>query len=309
MSPEMSSSVPHVDGAVTLRHESPELSFELHLQPPDQRLCGLVTALQGFSERAHAPVCRRELPSGQAVLILDLDAGWRVGDAAGGSRFRSFASGLYDGPAFAAHDGRATSIQVDLTPWGVRALLGVPAGDLTNRVVALDEVLGAQGRRLIERLHDAATWEARFAVVQDALVARAVEAPAPRPDVLRAWRRLRETSGALPVEELARELRCSRRHLARRFAEDVGLAPKAFARVLRFSRAAALLRDPEGPPLASIAAATGYADQAHLTREVRALAGLTPGALRASVLPGGGGVDADPAAPVPSVQDRPAVAA
>lgn len=288
----------------TLRHDSPELAYELHLRPPHPALAGLVRGVQGFEERAAAPVMRRELPSGEAVLILDLGAGWEVAGEHAPTHLGSFAGGLSDRPAFAGHDGHAVCMQVDLTPIGVRALLGVPAGELTGRVVELDDVLGADARRLVERLHAAATWAERFALLDAALLARASAAPPARPDVAYAERRLRETAGRLPIEALARELRCSRRHLARRFASDVGLAPKAFARVQRFRRAAALLRDPGGPPLGEIAFACGYADQAHFAREVRELAGVTPTALRAAVLPGGGGVAA-----VPSVQDAGAVAA
>ncbi|HEY8581942.1 MAG TPA: helix-turn-helix transcriptional regulator [Capillimicrobium sp.] len=299
-----------MDGTVTLRHTSGELSYELHLRSPSAPLRGLVTGLQGFAERSAAPVMRRELPSGDAVLILDLDAGWRVAEVGSRApaRMASFVGGISDAPSFAGHDGRAECVQVDLTPAGVRALLGVPAGELANTVVGLDDLLGADGRRLVEALHGAPTWLARFRLLEAALARRALEAPPPRHDVQRAWQRLQATDGALPVEALARELRCSRRHLARRFAEDVGLGPKAFARVLRFRRAAALLRDPGGPPIVDVALRCGYADQAHLTRETRELSGVTPGALRAAALPGGGGVGAT-ADDVPSVQDEPARAA
>lgn len=288
----------------TLRHEAPELAYELHRRAPHPALAGLVRGMAGFWERSAGPVRRRELPSGDAVVILDLDAGWEVAGEHAPVRLGSFASGLSAGPAFAGHDGRATCLQLDLTPAGVRALLGVPAGELAGRAVELDALLGDEARRLVERLADAPTWAARFAELEAALLARAAQAPPPWPDVAYAERRLRETAGRLPVEALARELGCSRRHLARRFARDVGLTPKTFARVQRFRRAAALLREPAGPSLAAIAHACGYVDQAHLTREARALAGVTPSALRAAALPGGGGVAA-----VPSVQDRAVVAA
>jgi AraC-like DNA-binding protein len=296
-----------------LRHRSAEVSYDLVLAPPSPRLRGLIRGMMGFDEWAPGPVRRRELPSGDGVLILDLGEGWLIappGDGPDGAPVHrtSFASGLNDLPAFSEHAGRATSLQVDLTPLGIRALLGVPAGELTGIVVGLDDLLGADAGRLLERLHAARDWRARFGVLEDVLAARAAEAPVPRPDVVRALQRLQDSGGRLAVEALASELRCSRRHLARRFAQDVGLPPKAYARVLRFRRAADLLLDPSGPAVADVAAAAGYSDQAHLTREVRAIAGVPPAALRAAVLPGGGGVEADATA-VPSVQDAQHVAA
>jgi transcriptional regulator GlxA family with amidase domain len=82
-----------------------------------------------------------------------------------------------------------------------------------------------------------------------------------------------------PVPELAAAVGLGERQLRRRFAAAVGYGPKTFARVARFRRALYLVR--AGEPLAAAAAGAGYADQAHMTREVGALAGRTPGALAA----------------------------
>jgi transcriptional regulator GlxA family with amidase domain len=84
-------------------------------------------------------------------------------------------------------------------------------------------------------------------------------------------------SAGTSVRAVAAEVGLSERQLARRFAERVGVPPKAFARVLRFQRAAALLASGHAP--SATALACGYADQAHLTREGAALAGITPAAL------------------------------
>jgi AraC-like DNA-binding protein len=298
--------VPHRDIRV-VRHEAPALCWEVALGAPAAPLRGLVRGYQGFAERSDAPVRRREVPTGRGVLILDLGDGWDVTAAGGGDvvRRRSFAAAVDDAPAFAGHDGHARCLQVDLDPVGVRALLGVPGRALTGTVVALDDLLGADAERLVERLADAPGWAERFGILDEVLWARAVAAPAPRADVAWAVGRLEATGGRLAVGDLARELGCSRRHLARHVGEEVGLGPKAFARVLRFRRAADLLADRAGPPPAAVAAACGYSDQAHLTREVTALAGLPPAALRAEARPRAGG----PEAPVPFVQDPASVAA
>jgi AraC-like DNA-binding protein len=76
------------------------------------------------------------------------------------------------------------------------------------------------------------------------------------------------------VDALGRELGLSERQLRRRFADAVGYGPKTLARVLRFQRFLALARP--GDDLARLALSAGYADQAHLTRETRRLAGRTP---------------------------------
>ena len=99
--------------------------------------------------------------------------------------------------------------------------------------------------------------------------------PAPAPEVAWSYRRLAAADGRLAVGALADEVGWSRRHLAARWRRDVGMGPKAVARVLRFERAMRLLR--EGRALADVAYDCGFADQPHLNREFRALAGSTPG--------------------------------
>jgi len=91
----------------------------------------------------------------------------------------------------------------------------------------------------------------------------------PSPD----WSRGTRSGGRLRIEQLAEKLGCSRRHLAKRFAEDVGAPPnpRRPPHALRAARAAL-----GAMPLARLAAEHGYSDQAHLAREFAALGGAPP---------------------------------
>ena len=73
-----------------------------------------------------------------------------------------------------------------------------------------------------------------------------------------------------------RKLGLGERTLRRRFEEAFGYGPKTLDRILRFQRFLTLVRDPRAPSAAGLAAEAGYADQAHLIRESRRLAGSTP---------------------------------
>lgn len=202
-------------------------------------------------------------------------------------RFRALVSGLHTRPATVLRTSVQHGVHLDLDPLGARALLGMPASALGPAVVELEDVLGALAGELVERLAGAPSWPTRFAVLDDVLSRRlVVAAPSPvAPEVARAWRRLVDTSGALRVDDLAREVGWSRRHLGARFRAELGLSPKAAARTLRLDRSRRLLSGPRAPSLAELAAVCGYADQAHLTREWRAMAGMTPGAWRAEEIP------------------------
>jgi AraC-like DNA-binding protein len=237
---------------------------------PHPALREIVGGYADFAERTGAPRETGEAPGRGIVVIVDLDIGWTVE----GERFGSFAGGLYARPVRVRHEGSSRGVQFDLEPPAVRGLLGVPAGELSNRTVSLDDLMGPGAAHLAERLHAAPDSVARFAVLDEVLLRRLSRAPArPRPDVERAWALLRASGGRVRIEELARALGCSRRHLAARFAEDVGVPPKVAARLIRFEAARARLGS---VPLARLAAEHGFSDQAHLAREFRALGGAPP---------------------------------
>jgi AraC-like DNA-binding protein len=152
--------------------------------------------------------------------------------------------------------------------------------ELFGRVVPLDTVLDCG--TLLEELAEADGWEARFARLDAELARRLEDAPPVHPAVAAAYTRLSATRGAVPVGVLASELGWSRRHLAARFRDDVGVSPKSLARLLRFRHALELLGHRD---LAGVAYECGYYDQAHFNRDFRAFAGATPGELLARRLP------------------------
>jgi AraC-like DNA-binding protein len=101
-----------------------------------------------------------------------------------------------------------------------------------------------------------------------------------------AWslRRITASGGATVIGHLAGELGWSHRRLIARYRDAVGLAPKLIARIVRFERLTALLTANPAADWAGAAAACGYFDQAHLAREVRELADITPTELRAQTV-------------------------
>lgn len=255
-------------------HERDGLRWQVARRLPTPALRPLLDqALEGWAWEGQGATSFRELPFPGIPLILNLAAPWRVE----GTKLDSFLAGLHTRPTRVS-GGRAFScLEVRLTPLGTRRLLGLPLHELTDRSVPLDELLpGAE--RLTARLRDAPGWEARFDLVESFLSRRlALSAPPPR-ELEWAWRQLVRSGGRVRVRTLALELGWSPRRLIDRFRDHVGLPPKAAARVIRFNRAVTTLSSGT-PQIAAVAAACGYADQAHLARDVRALGGVTPGEL------------------------------
>jgi AraC-like DNA-binding protein len=223
-------------------------------------------------------------------VVLNFGASWRFGDGAGAggaARHDSFVAGLSDSSAFVAAEGPAKCLQVDFTPVGAHVFFGVPMHELTNRVVDVKDLLGRDAN-LVARLEAALTWDTRFALLDDMIAVRVSAARRPAPEIVWAWRALEHTSGAVPVGTLAERVGSSRRHLVARFREQVGLSPKTFARVVRFSRAVALIHSGERRSFVGIAHECGYFDQAHMIREFREFAGTTPAEFAGRVISDGG---------------------
>jgi AraC-like DNA-binding protein len=170
----------------------------------------------------------------------------------------------------------ATVYGVRFGPGAAGPALRLAAHELRDQTVALDELWGASGRDLAERMAEAADAE-RPDLLADAIAGWLRGAQPPDALVARAAALL---AGGLPVAETSREVALGARHLRRRFHDAAGYGPKTLQRVLRLRRFLAIAAT--DADLARAAAAAGYSDQPHLTRECGDLAGLTPAALLAA---------------------------
>ncbi|MFD7154644.1 helix-turn-helix domain-containing protein [Kribbella sp. NPDC059898] len=161
---------------------------------------------------------------------------------------------------------------VRFAPGAAPGFLGVPARELLNERVLLSDLWSpAKAHRLLDRIRSAPDR----ADALDLEVARLAEGPADglTAQVLNSVRSglLRGSAG---VSRLAGTIGLSERQLHRRCLDAFGYGPKLLDRVLWMN--VALDHARTGVPLADVAMITGYADQAHLTRDVKALTGLPP---------------------------------
>ena len=262
------------------------MQIERHVPSPALRPF-VLGRIEGWVQPDGTQARLRELPFPGVPLILGLESAWEIEGPVASEREESFLAGLHDGPAFVRPTSRAWScIELRLTPLAAHRVLGVPMHELTNRTVALAEVLPG-AREIVDRLRDQTSWPQRFALVEQMLLTRLRDTPEPTREVEWSWHELRRTSGDAVISSLAQEIGWSHRRLIARFREQIGLRPKAVARVLRFDRAAQALRSPRRG-VAEVAYDCGYFDQAHMNRDFRALGGTTPAAFRASLLESGG---------------------
>ncbi len=190
----------------------------------------------------------------------------------------AYVAGPDTGPAPTEMPGGTIIIGVRFRPAAGGPALGVPLSELRDQRVDLSELRRSVARRLPGTL-DPDTAVVRALGVAAGLVADSA------PDRALAWAAELLEDPQARTEEVAGQIGLSERQLRRRCHDAVGYGPKTLQRVLRFRRFVAQIDaaagHPRGPAgdLATIAARAGYSDQAHLTRECRALAGLTPAAL------------------------------
>jgi AraC-like DNA-binding protein len=207
------------------------------------------------------------LPDGRTALVLRVIERGRGDVCLVGPRTRAH---LKDATGFEL----AVMVQFKLG-WST-PLLGLPAHELTDRYVSLEDVWGAPARGFVFELLEASSSSEAVDRLTRALAqtSRRVWEPTSA-SLARRAARLLEGEGAR-VEGVAARLGVTARHLRRVFAVNIGVGPKRFARAARLQRAVRLARS--SSDWGRIAADAGYYDQAHLIADFGALVGLTPSA-------------------------------
>jgi AraC-like DNA-binding protein len=222
--------------------------------------------------------CMWERPAGHVGTVLVLPDG--CADVVWSSDGALFIAGPDLGPVEHALSEDVTLIGVRLRPGTAGTSLAQALDDLRDRRVPLEELWGREASWLGERMAAATSASDRMRVLAAAVGERVVQRPVDT-DVASVAGEL--ARGGLRVGDLAAATGGSERQFRRRFIAQVGYGPKTFDRVMRLQRFLALGRDRRaGAGVASLAAAAGYADQSHLTRDCRDLTGRTPGQLLAA---------------------------
>ncbi len=216
----------------------------------------------------------RILPDGCTELIFNLRSPFRVVDDAGRRHTQPCALlvGQLSRRLLLEPTGDTEILAVRFTTAGVGAFFPFAQNTIVDGHAAVD-ALGKAARELENRLREAATTAARLRLLETALQQwRRHDVPG---RLVFAVARLRDCAGQVRVATVADELDVTARQLERDFARWVGLAPKQFARLMRFQRMFRAL-DAGDARWADVALDCGYCDQAHLVNEFRDLSGLAP---------------------------------
>lgn len=268
------------------------MDFALHhFAPPLGRF---VESLTFFASVTPLHAREKLLPDGAIEIVVDLTDtpkklyAAETGEAAVDYR-KAWISGMHRTPIVIEAQHLASMAVIRFRPGGAYPFLRHAASALTDDVVALDAVFGRAAVSLRDRLLEAPDMAARVDAVEDWLLGLTGGMPEADPLVLHLARRLRRPAG-MKISRLAEETGYSERQMLNLFKRWVGVSPKQYARISRFQQVLDTLcrhgaADVEltaealpSPDWADLAAATGYADQAHFSHEFSAFAGMTPSA-------------------------------
>jgi AraC-like DNA-binding protein len=228
--------------------------------PPAPPLDSLISCFFTVSVRAGERHEVHTLPDGCVDLTIDV------------RERRAFVTGLSTEAHSWQNVGPIELVGARFFPGAALPLVGTAIGELPHEWTPLEEFLASD---LAERVADAPNRAARIAILRQFLIGRIGGAEIDS-RVRIATELLWHSGGAISLPVLGRSAGASPRNLARLFHEWVGLSPKRVARIARFQKLLAQVQSGEFIDWSQLAFELGYFDQAHLIREVSALAGVTP---------------------------------
>ena len=225
------------------------------------------------------------VPDLRIELIFNAGAAWRwfEAGAAVSQRAESLTCiGMRGSALEIQQPGRLDHFAIRFRPAGLAPFVPVSLGELTQRCWNVHDLWSDGAREFEQRIAEVRDDDARVAVADAFLLQQLKRDLRDAQSALNMARMLSASHGQMSIEWLAQSHGVSYKRLERVFARDVGLSPKHFARVARLQRALELATMQRGTTLAWLAAESGYADQAHLTREFSRLMGATPRAFLAA---------------------------
>jgi len=246
--------------------------------PPLSEFVGLLWLYEGY-QQPHKK--ERLLPDGSMELVVNLNEDrTRLYDPHETEKFQTLRGPVVVGAhsEFFVIDTaeQHTVAGVHFKPGGAFPFLGLPAHELQNTMVSLEDLWGRLADELRERLLEAATPQARLNVMEQTLLARAAQRLERHPAVAFALHEFHGLPHTRTIADVTGQIGLSAKRFIQVFSGEVGLTPKLFCRVRRFQRV--LRRIDKGRPVewAAVAADCGYFDQAHFIHDFRAFSGINP---------------------------------
>ena len=223
----------------------------------------------------------RVLPTGTMSIIINLaDDTSRKYAPADPRRVERLPRSILSGPhgAYFLIDTaeQASILGVAFAPGGAAPFLHMPASEVRDLLVSVEDVWGAEAHGLRERLLGAAPDD-RFAILESWLLQQACGDLTQHPAVTHALTEFGGVPHTRSVSEVTDHVGLSSRRFIEVFDDEVGLTPKLYSRINRLRSVVERVARGGDVAWADLASEYGYYDQSHLTRDFREFSGVTPG--------------------------------
>ena len=254
--------------------------FFTHIpKPPLNAFVELFWFYDGFPPRAHKK--ERLMPDGSVEMVINLrENESRIYDPKNVEKCQRLPGALICGPHssfFVIDTAEQDSVMgIHFKPGGAFPFFDLPADELHNLHVSLEDLWGTEASLLRERLLEAPTPEQKFCVLESCLLEKAFKPLERHRAVEGALALFYNIHTAPAVAEVSDHIGISSRRLIQLFSHQVGLTPKLFCRVRRFQRILQLIHQGGEFDWAGLAAGCGYFDQAHFIHDFNAFSGMTP---------------------------------
>ena len=245
-----------------------------------QGVLGALVECLWYWEGAPGPhLQERLLPQAQAAMILNLrDEPIAIYEDAGGAQTYGTAafSGARSNCFTIDSNQQERVIGVQFAPGGAFPFFRMPMSELEDASFDMTDLWGKEAGWVRERVLAAATPRAMLEVLERCLM-EILKAPDKlHSSVIYMASELDICDGPARVRTVTGRIGLSQRRLTQLFHEQVGVSPKTFHRVRRFQHTLQRLRGVRDVDWADLAVECGYYDQAHLSRDFRQIAGMTP---------------------------------
>ncbi|MGL4619567.1 MAG: DUF6597 domain-containing transcriptional factor [Chroococcidiopsis sp.] len=203
------------------------------------------------------------------IPLFDCDSRVQIGSTNG-----SMLCGTHSQGFIINNDSKISMMGVHFKPGGNTPFFMLPAGELHNQRISLNELWQGRAAELRDRLLESTTVASRFWVLEQFLLM--VMKPLDRyPAIAMALQEFRRYP-TTRISEVTDKIGFSTRHFNQLFRDQVGLTPKLFCRVRRLQQALDLASGKDQVDWADVAIACGYFDQAHFIHDFRTFAHCTP---------------------------------
>jgi AraC-like DNA-binding protein len=216
--------------------------------------------------------------SSKAQLLFHYCGDFKIRSASGNIE-NTFTAGLYGQKAlynqYWTYSKESGIFGVQLYPHALAALFSIPASELTNQIVALDELLGSHSLKLTEKVNTCHSFEEKVNIVSDFLISRISTQKSKYKNIELAILQMHHHTGQLTLSDLVSHSCLSQRQFERSFKELAGFSPQFYSKLIRFERALYTISDLE-KNFTQLSIELGYYDQAHFNRDFKQFTGLSP---------------------------------